>query len=88
MILQSAKHLYLLLKLGNWGTRGFSWSLPSNEKYSNNIRFVFPIYYAIEHVMSLNELDARKKGGAGGGQKITYHFRRGFFLFFPKPELG
>lgn len=61
MILQSVRHLYLLLKLGYWGTQSFSWILPLKEKYTNNIRFVFPIYYVIEHVMSLNAFTAKKK---------------------------
>lgn len=61
MVLQSAKHLCLLLKLGNRGTRGFSWSLPFKEKYTNNTRFVFLIDYVIEHVMSLKAFAAKKK---------------------------
>lgn len=78
--MQSAKHLCLLLKLGNRGTRGFSWSLPFKEKYTNNIRFVFLIDYVIEHVMSLKAFAAKKKKKIEKKKKTPYNFRRAFFF--------
>lgn len=79
MVLQSAKHLCLLLKLGNQGTRGFSWSLPFKEKYTNNIRFVFLIDYVIEHVMSLKAFAAKKKNRK---EKKICTILEGLFFFF------